>query len=169
MSSESQNPEKKTLITLIILLFLIFTVVAVLTFLIFNVYWIIILPISFIAIVLVAQAFSKLFWTTDKKCPRCNTTVSIYSDFCSNCGFKLLLACPKCQNVLGYDDQICKGCGYTFKKLFIPDNVEIKLALDDKVDEKIDGKLHFCPHCGINLGREQQNLRFCETCGGKLN
>ncbi len=169
MSAEAPNLENKSIIALILLLFLVSTIIAVISFLFFNVYWILILPISFIVVVLVAQAFNRYFWNTNNKCPRCNTSVSIYSEFCPNCGFKLLLACPECQNVLRYDDQICRSCGYRFKKIFIPDDAEIKLAIDEKIEKNIDEKLHFCPHCGLNLDHEQQNLRFCETCGGKLN
>ena len=169
MSVESPNLEKKTIMALCLLLFLVSAIIAVLSFLIFDVFWIMILPVSFLIVIFIAQAFSRFFWNTDKKCPRCNYSASIYSEFCPNCGFKLLLACPECQSVITYDNQICKSCGYKYKKIIILDDVEIKLALDVKPDENIGEKFPFCPHCGINLGHEQQNLRFCETCGGRLN
>ncbi len=169
MSAEPPNLENRTTMALCLLLFIVSAIIAILSYLIFDVFWIMIIPLAFLIVIIISQSFSRLFWNTNKKCPRCRESVSIYSEFCPNCGFKLIISCPECQGIMSFDDPICKTCGYRFNKIYIPDDAEIELAYDEKKNKQIVEQLNFCPHCGVQLEINKQNLRFCDQCGSRIN
>lgn len=172
MSVESPDIERQTLKYVCVLIIIVLTVIAFLSIFLFDFFWVFMLPFTFFIIVAV-QAFSKYFWRAERKCPRCNAEVSLYSERCNNCGFQLITHCPRCNVPMRYDDNTCNNCGYTTKKLVIPDNVELDFEYKERDYNKETQELRknafaYCPHCGSKLSEEQQNLRFCEICGGKL-
>ena len=92
MSEQPQNLTNRTIMALCLLLFLVSIIVAILSFLIFDVFWFLIIPVAFLIVIILSQSFSRLFWNTNKKCPRCRVSTSIYSEFCPNCGFRLIIS-----------------------------------------------------------------------------
>lgn len=101
-----------------------------------------------------------------KYCPRCNVPISIYTEYCRNCGLKLINKCPNCNIYTDGKLNYCDNCGYEFPKY----DGE-KLPFEYKVYEEGDNvpeKPNFCPTCGASL-INAENLRFCEFCGSKID
>ena len=101
-----------------------------------------------------------------KSCPRCNYPISIYTEYCRNCGLKLINKCPNCNIYTDGKLNYCDNCGYEFPKY----DGE-KLPFEYKVYEEgqeLPEKPNFCPTCGISL-KDAENLRFCEFCGSKIS
>jgi predicted RNA-binding Zn-ribbon protein involved in translation (DUF1610 family) len=173
MSAESPDIERETLKYVCVLVVIVLTIVAFLGIFLFDFFWVFMLPFAFFIIIAI-QAFSHYFWRAERKCPRCETQVSLYTDRCPNCGFQLITKCPQCNAPMRYDDETCNKCGYTTKKLVIPDNVELEFEYKEKdytkkkLQQPAGEVFAFCPHCGSKLSKDQQNLRYCEICGGKL-
>jgi predicted amidophosphoribosyltransferase len=113
------------------------------------------------------RVFTTYFFPDKQKCPQCETTVGVYTEKCPNCDFKLLTKCPKCQNLMRYNEQLCRKCGYKSKKIVIPEDADIRFEYIQEPEINTDDA-NFCPTCGARLTKEQQNLRFCERCGGRL-
>lgn len=151
----------------IIVYLLILIPIIVLTFLgMFVLEWtfLIFLPISFL-IVVIFQAMSHQFWDPQKKCPQCNFTVSLYSDFCRNCGYKLIQKCPNCGNFLEGNAPSCDKCGFQFKtsQLGAP-----PLTVQEiQKGAPSSRKANFCPNCGKKLDLEK-SLKYCPYCGGRI-
>jgi predicted amidophosphoribosyltransferase len=101
-----------------------------------------------------------------KSCPRCNFPISIYTEYCRNCGLKLINKCPNCNIYTDGKLNYCDNCGYEF-----PTYEGEKLPFEYKVYEEGDQvpeKPNFCPTCGASL-KNVENLRFCEFCGSKIS
>ena len=158
--------KRKTIIIIWILMMILVSMLAIIGFVLFrNVYLILIIPLSF-CLVIAFQAMSEHFWTPKKYCPRCNGEVSIYSEFCRNCGLKLLTRCPQCGKYLKAEIIICDKCG-----LEIPKTEEKFEPIEYKILEKgakIPEKANFCPYCGSNIRHEKVN-EFCPFCEEKID
>ena len=90
------------------------------------------------------QAMSEHFWTPRKVCPRCKAPVSIYSEYCRNCGLNLIKKCPNCGNFLKADIMKCTSCGHQFSIL----EKEEKL-IEYQIIHKgtpLPERANFCPH-----------------------
>lgn len=160
-----RNIRRKQLISIWILVIVIFTVLSVVLSLVLNSYiWWILLPFAFLLIG-TFQAISHFFWTAEKICPRCNVSTSIYSEFCRNCGLKLLHRCPSCGKYLSTDKQFCDSCGYEFKYV-----EEEKEPFKYEVIEKgtpAPQKPNFCTTCGAKI-KSEEDIKYCEMCGAKI-
>ena len=104
---------------------------------------------------------SEHFWTPKKTCPRCSAPISIYSEFCRNCGLRLINKCPSCGNFYKLDIEKCDKCNYIFPKQdkIIEDSSFEIIKKRDKFPEKAN----FCPHCGADL-RHKEYLIACPFC-----
>ena len=127
----------------------------------------VILPtiIPLIIIVIIALILIRFSWKPQKHCPRCNIPISDYSEYCRNCGLKLITMCPNCNQYLQAGTTFCDNCGYKFEYF-----EESKEKQEFEIVQKgspAPEKSNFCPTCGANL-KDAENLRFCEYCGSRL-
>ena len=124
---------------------------------------VIIIPILVIAFIgLIVYRYSG---ESKKHCPRCNIPISVYAEFCRNCGLKLLNKCPNCNVYTDGNINYCDSCGFEFPK-YEGD----KLPFEYKVygqGEHVPEKPNFCQTCGASL-KDAENLKFCEFCGSKI-
>jgi predicted RNA-binding Zn-ribbon protein involved in translation (DUF1610 family) len=158
--------KRKTAISLWILLTILLMIISLIGALFFVWFWIIFIPLSFLMVV-GFQAMSEHFWTPKKVCSRCNAPVSIYSEYCRNCGLKLIKKCPTCSTFVKSDITICNNCGHEFSVLEVE-----KQPVDYKIIQKgtlLPEKPNFCPNCGTNLMDEETILDICPLCGGKID
>jgi predicted RNA-binding Zn-ribbon protein involved in translation (DUF1610 family) len=129
----------------------------------FGILMLIIIPIIiFFIIGLIIYRYSG---ESKKFCPRCNVPISVYTEYCRNCGLKLINKCPDCNIYMDGNIIYCDNCGYEF-----PTYEGDKLPFEYKVYEKGDNipeKPNFCNTCGASL-KDADNLRFCEFCGSKI-
>jgi len=129
----------------------------------FGILMLIIIPlIVFFIIGLIIYRYSG---ESKKFCPRCNVPISIYTEYCRNCGLKLINKCPNCNIYMDGNINYCDNCGYKF-----PEYEGDKFPFEYKVYEKgeqLSEKPNFCPTCGASL-KDAENLRFCEFCGSKI-
>jgi predicted amidophosphoribosyltransferase len=129
----------------------------------FGILMLIIIPlIVFFIIGLIIYRYSG---ESKKFCPRCNVPISIYTEYCRNCGLKLINKCPNCNIYMDGNINYCDNCGYEF-----PEYEGDKFPFEYKVYEKgeqLSEKPNFCPTCGASL-KDAENLRFCEFCGSKI-
>ncbi|MFX1411288.1 MAG: zinc-ribbon domain-containing protein [Promethearchaeota archaeon] len=161
----NRNMRRKNLIIIWALILITITILSFVLSLVLesNIWWIL-LPISFLLIA-TFQAVSHFFWTAEKYCPRCNVSTSIYSEFCRNCGLKLLHKCPSCGKYLSTGMQFCDNCGYEFKYV-----EEEKEPFKYEVLEKgapAPQKANFCSTCGAKINAEE-DIKYCEMCGAKI-
>ncbi|MGV9141864.1 MAG: double zinc ribbon domain-containing protein [Promethearchaeota archaeon] len=168
MSYQGSNLKKKSTISILIIVAVFLSIFALIAFYYFEWLWFIFLPIVFF-IAIALQAMSQYFWEVQRYCPRCNAKVNTYADYCRNCGLKLIDKCPNCGKFSRVEDQRCDNCGYIFKDVpGAPKDIEeLPYILIDE-ETPMPKKPNFCPECGIKLEPEQQNLRYCENCGSKL-
>jgi predicted amidophosphoribosyltransferase len=108
---------------------------------------------------------SRYFWLEKNNCPRCNTPVGKYSEFCKKCGLKMWFKCLSCGTYLRVDTKFCDKCnielGHTKKEREIFEYIPIK-----KEDSSIELP-NFCPNCGKEV-KHKASIKFCEECGEKL-
>jgi len=124
-----------------------------------------IITIPLIILIAIAYVVIRFSWERQKHCPRCNIPVTIYADFCRNCGLKLINRCPNCDKYVRGDQRLCGHCGYSFEGF-----EEVKETPEYIVVERgspAPTKPNYCPTCGSNI-KNAENLRFCEYCGSKL-
>ena len=118
-----------------------------------------------ILLVLVGILIYRYSGGSKKSCPRCNIPISIYTEYCRNCGLRLINKCPNCNRYTDGKLHYCDNCGYEFPKY-----EGEKLPFEYKVyeeGEQVPEKPNFCPTCGASL-KNTENLRFCEYCGSKI-
>lgn len=160
-----RNIRRKQLISIWVLVIVIFTILSVVLSIVLDSYiWWILIPIAFLLIA-TFQAMSHFFWIAEKICPRCNVPTSIYSEFCRNCGLKLLHRCPSCRKYLSTERQFCDSCGYEFKYI-----EEEKEPFKYEVLEEgtpAPQKPNFCTTCGARIKSEEE-IKYCEMCGAKI-
>lgn len=168
MTYQRSNLKKKSIFSILIVIAVFLSIFALIAFYFFEWLWFIFLPVVFF-IAIALQAISQYFWEVQKYCPRCNAPVTTYAEFCRNCGLKLINKCPRCGKFSRVEDKQCNNCGYVFEEVPGPvkDIEEIPYIYIDE-DTPMPKKPNFCPECGIKLKPDQQNLRFCENCGSKI-
>ena len=163
MSTRDYNRKSFSLIIGLVIFVLVCFLAIGLFFIEFGILMLIIIPlIAFFIIGLIIYRYSG---ESKKFCPRCNAPVSIYTEYCRNCGLKLLNKCPNCGIYVDANNNNCINCGYQF-----PEYKEDKIPYEYKVYEKgerLSPKPNFCPTCGASL-KDAENLRFCEFCGSKI-
>lgn len=163
MSVRNYNTRTKALIMVLIL-----PVIALLLFLglLFPGFELII-PIGIPLVILAAIAvlLIKFSWNPQQYCSRCNYPVSIYAEFCKNCGLKLITRCPNCDSYVREGLSQCSSCGYALKPM-IHEKKSEEYSIIEK-DSKLPLKPNYCPTCGANL-KNAQNIRFCEFCGSRI-
>ena len=163
MSVRNYDQKSKALIVCLIL-----PVVAFMLFLgLFLPGFELIIPIGIPVVVLTAIAviFIKFSWNPQHYCSRCNYPVSIYAEFCKNCGLKLIIRCPNCDNYIREGLSQCSSCGYALKPK-VHEKKSEEYSIIEK-DSKLPLRSSYCPTCGANL-KNAQNIRFCEFCGSRI-
>jgi hypothetical protein len=166
MNNRKRQLEIKTRFLILLLTLFTFTPLVLLGIYYFEINWKILIPIE-IAAVICIQAVLGFFFRPEKRCPRCNTPVSIYAEKCPNCGLKLLKKCSNCGNIMNVEDTVCKKCGKEYKILIIPDDAELQFDYIPENGKEIESK-KVCPHCGAPLDSNRDDQEFCDVCGGKL-
>lgn len=101
----------------------------------FDLAWILIVFIAF-TVLMGLQLFLKFFFKQTKRCPQCDSSVSIYSEYCSNCGFQLLKKCHNCGNIMRYNEEICRKCRTKSRLFIIPDNAKVELKYFQSDEDK---------------------------------
>lgn len=157
--------KRKTAISIWILLIIIIVIISLIGSYFFVWFWIIFLPLSFL-IVVAFQAISEHFWSPKKICPRCYAPVGIYSEYCRNCGLKLIKKCPTCGNYYKSEILACKKCGHQFST-FDKEKRPVEYQIIQK-GTSLPEKPNFCPYCGSNLMNEKIESNFCPLCGEKI-
>ena len=158
--------KRKSVLGIWILVIILISLISIIGSLLFSWFWIIFLPLSFLAVI-IFQAMSEHFWTAKKRCPRCNAPVSIYSEFCRNCGIQLIKKCPSCGKYSKSNIIVCTNCDYNFPAL-----EEDKTPVEYQIIEKgttIPKKANFCPSCGSSLIDEDTFLVLCPFCQEKID
>jgi len=163
MSVRSYNQRSKLIISILTLFLIGFFIFFGLIIPQFEILFLIILPI--LILIIIGAILIKFSWNPQNYCSRCNYPVSIYAEFCRNCGLKLISKCPNCNSYIREGISRCNTCGY-----IIDDREEPHELIEYEVIKKGDAlprMPNFCPTCGANL-KNVKNLRFCEYCGSKL-
>ncbi len=166
MNNRKRRLEIKTRFLILLLTLFSFTPLVLLGVFYFDINWRILVPLE-IATIICIQAVLGFFFRPDKRCPQCNTRVSIYAEKCPNCGLKLLKRCSNCGNIMNMEDTVCKKCGKEYKILIIPDDADLQFDYVPE-NEKVSESIKVCPHCGVPLEPNQDDKEFCDVCGGKL-
>ncbi len=159
-----QKGKKNSSILIYLLILIPIMVLSLLGMFIFEWTWLIFLPVTFI-IVVIFQGLSHQFWDPQKKCPQCNASISLYSDYCRNCGYQLIKKCPKCATFLDSKSTSCDKCGFQFQTS--TPGIPLVIPQEIQKDAPTSGKANFCPNCGNKLDLEN-SLKFCPYCGGKI-
>jgi len=146
------------------LIMLIATILFITASLLFQINLWVLFPLFFLFIALY-QITSHYFWDVQKFCPRCHAPITIYAEFCKNCGLNLIHKCPSCGRYFKSGMLYCANCGYKSEYLEQP-KAEFPYQIMEKGMVPPE-KANFCPTCGVKLPVEQ-NLNYCETCGSKI-
>jgi len=121
------------------------------------------IPIA--VLIVIGVIFIKFSWNPQHYCSRCNYPVSIYAEFCRNCGLKLITRCPNCDNYIKEGISHCNKCGYALESLEQLGGTEAYEKFEN--GSQIPSRPNYCPTCGANL-RNVKNIRFCEYCGSRI-
>ena len=127
--------------------------------------FLVIIIILILVVLVPAFILIRYSWESKKYCPRCNIPVSIYAEYCRNCGLELIKKCPNCDKFLNPKLNYCRNCGYTFE--FLQKVTETPQYVIVEKGDPAPSKPNFCPTCGSSL-KNAENLRYCEFCGSKL-
>ena len=145
----------------------VFLVVCFLTIGLFFVEMIILLVIiiPILVITFIGLIVYRYSGESKKHCPRCNIPISVYTEFCRNCGLKLINKCPNCNIYMDGNINYCDSCGFEFPK-YEGDKLPFEYKVYEQ-GEHVPEKSNFCQTCGSSL-KNAENLRFCEFCGTKI-
>jgi predicted amidophosphoribosyltransferase len=164
MSFKSRDRKKERRVGLLVILIIGFTAFSLVFSLLINPLWWILLPISFFFI-FIYQIMSKYFWLEKKVCPRCNTPVGRYSEYCRNCGLKLWFRCISCGKYLRTGTKFCDNCNIELKH-----SIEEREAIENNILKKefpSPKKPNHCSNCGAKF-KYPAIMKFCEKCGTRI-
>ena len=164
MSFRSRNKKKDSRVGLVVIFIIGFTALSLVFSLLISPLWWILLPISFFFII-IFQIMSKYFWLEKKVCPKCKTPVGTYSEFCRNCGAKLLFRCISCGKYMRVGTRFCNNCNAELKH-----SIEEREEFEEIYSEKsltLPKKPNHCPNCGVKL-KHPEIMKFCEKCGVRI-
>ncbi len=163
MSVRNYNQSSRRLIIGVSLAFVTLFIFLGLIFVEFSLIFILIVPL--LILMIIGILIIKFSWNPQNYCSRCNYPVSIYAEFCRNCGLQLISRCPNCDAYVREGVRICPTCGYSFeKKELISEPIEYKVV---EKGSPLPLKPNFCPTCGASL-KNAENVRFCEYCGSRI-
>jgi predicted amidophosphoribosyltransferase len=161
----SRNYNRKSFAYICITFFIIIVIILIIGMLFFETELILIITVPLLILIIISYIVIRFSWQSQKYCPRCNIPVSIYADFCKNCGLKLISRCPNCDKYIKEELGYCRFCGYSFeyfeKVKETPEYIIVERGSPAPV------RPNFCPACGTSL-KNAESLRFCEYCGSKL-
>ena len=89
----------------------------------------------------------------------------MYSEFCRNCGLRLIKKCPECGRYINSEKEICTNCGYelpSYKIKKVPEEYQVI-----KKGMPTPEKANFCPNCGVKL--IDKDVDVCSICGQKID
>jgi predicted amidophosphoribosyltransferase len=164
MSLGSQDAKKKSILGGCFLIFILITTLSVVFAILIDPIWWLLLPLSF-SFLIIVQLSSRYFWLEKKTCPRCNAPVGKYSEFCRNCGLKLMFRCISCGKYMRAGAQFCDNC-----------NIELEHTEEEREifeyqiiekDSPLPENPNFCANCGAEI-KNPGMIKFCEECGSKL-
>jgi predicted amidophosphoribosyltransferase len=163
MSTRNYNQRSKLLILILVLPAIAILVFVGLSFTGFEL--MIPLGIPLLILIAIGVILIKFSWNPQNYCARCKYPVSVYAEYCRNCGLKLISRCPNCDSYIKEGISRCNKCGYS-----ITINEQQYESVDYQRIEKgskLPLKPNFCPTCGASL-KNAENLRYCEYCGSKI-
>jgi len=160
-----QNIKRKNNVSILGLIILIATIFSLILLFLFKIVWLIFIPLILIFIVIFKGA-SHYFWESQKYCPRCKAPVTIYSEFCRNCGIRLIIKCPSCRKFFKAGTQFCNNCGFEFQ--IIDEEKDVYPFQVLKKGAPPPEWANFCPTCGVKL-KKGENLKYCEICGSEID
>ncbi len=164
MSSGSSSTQKKGLLRVWVFFFILITALSIILSLLVDPFWWILLPLSF-SLLVVLQLMSRYFWPEKKVCPRCNSPTGRYSEFCRNCGLKLLFKCISCGKYLRANTQFCDNCNVELKHVEEErENFQYQIIERGAPPPEIP---EFCSNCGAKLNNPTM-IKFCEECGERI-
>ena len=95
------------------------------------------------------------------KCPQCGFDVKREAQFCSNCGYRLVVAtteihCANCGSVVSEDSVFCSNCGTRVER----ETTSAVVEVDNVVPQRS------CPSCNNIVAADDM---FCPECGTKID
>ena len=111
MSIRNYNRKSFSVITGF-LMFLAFMFLIIGLFFEIGIIVMIILPI--VLFVLIGFLIYRYSGGSKKYCPRCKVPISVYTEYCRNCGLKLINKCPNCNIYSDGNLNYCDNCGFEF-------------------------------------------------------
>lgn len=160
-----RNYSRKTISIICIFVFAIIVAIFIIGINFFDISLILPTLIPLIIISIIVIIVIRFSWESQKYCPRCNIPISVYSEYCRNCGLKLITLCPDCNKYLRIGTNLCNNCGHKFD--FFDESKEKPEFEIVQKGSPAPEQANFCPTCGANL-KNTENLRFCEFCGARL-
>ena len=110
-------------------------------------------PVFGVLIAVIATTIEYFTKGSIKICPKCGKRLEGTSQFCNNCGMKIISKCPSCGATVGGEAKFCERCGQNLGDVIIP-STPIKIE-----------KGKFCPECSNEVN---PNAKFCLHCGARL-
>jgi predicted RNA-binding Zn-ribbon protein involved in translation (DUF1610 family) len=145
--------------------FVFLTLLFIIIGLLLEIGFILMIIFPLLVFILIGLLIYRYTGESKKHCPRCNIPISIYTEYCRNCGLKLINKCPNCNIYTNGRFTNCDNCGYEFPK-YEGDKLPFEYKVYE-IGEQAPEKPNFCPTCGASL-KNVENLRFCEFCGSKI-
>lgn len=96
------------------------------------------------------------------KCPQCSADVKKEAQFCSNCGYRMVVAstelhCSNCGAVVSEDSVFCSNCGTRIERDATTNTV---VEVENVVPKRS------CPSCNNIVSDDDM---FCPECGTKID
>ena len=154
MSFSSTNAKKNSFLGGCLVIFILITALSIVFAILMDPIWWILLPLSF-SFLIIIQLTSRYFWLEKKTCPRCNVPIGKYSEFCRNCGLKLMFRCISCGSYMRAGAQFCDKCNIELEH-----TEEEREIFNYQVIENgspIPENPNFCASCGAPMSTQSQH------------
>jgi hypothetical protein len=121
-----------------------------------NDYWIPMIAIGTLFVLAIIPTILEYGSGEIRFCPKCGKGFGKKSEFCQECGTRVLMACPSCGTKVKGNPKFCHKCGTDLSE------AKIDQIFRPPTKLKIKNQANFCPHCG---GPSNPEAKFCGYCG----